>query len=70
MAEKIPAYSLVHTYMFFSGLIIEWQKKIEWQNSWVKAFVMAIVFTIVSVAFFYYYLKLAIPMGLLSSIIV
>lgn len=39
MAEKIPAYSLVHTYMFFSGLIIEWQKKIEWQNSWVKAFV-------------------------------
>ena len=34
MAEKIPAYSLVHTYMFFSGLII-----IEWQNSWVKAFV-------------------------------
>ena len=39
-------------------------------KSWAKAFIMAIVFTIVSVAFFYYYLKLAIPMGLLSGIIV
>ncbi len=39
-------------------------------KSWIKAFIMAIVFTVVSVAFFYYYLKLAIPMGLLSAIIV
>ena len=39
-------------------------------KSWVKAIVMSVVFTIVSVAFFYYYLKLAIPMGLLSSILV
>lgn len=39
-------------------------------KSWIKAFVMAIVFTIISVLFFYTYLKLAIPMGLLSSIIV
>ena len=39
-------------------------------KSWIKAFIMAIVFTVVSVVFFYYYLKLAIPMGLLSSILV
>ena len=39
-------------------------------KSWVKAIIMSVVFTVVSVAFFYYYLKLAIPMGLLSSIIV
>ena len=39
-------------------------------KSWVKDIVMSVVFTIVSVAFFYYYLKLAIPMGLLSSILV
>lgn len=39
-------------------------------KSWIKAIIMAVVFNIVSVAFFYYYLKLAIPMGLLSSILV
>lgn len=39
-------------------------------KSWIKAFIMAILFTIVSVLFFYTYLKLAIPMGLLSGIIV
>lgn len=39
-------------------------------KSWVKAIIMSVVFTVVSVAFFYYYLKLAIPMGLLSGIIV
>jgi len=39
-------------------------------KSWAKAIIMSVVFTVVSVAFFYYYLKLAIPMGLLSSIIV
>ena len=39
-------------------------------KSWVKAIIMSVVFTVVSIVFFYYYLKLAIPMGLLSSIIV
>ena len=39
-------------------------------KSWIKAIIMSVVFTVVSVVFFYYYLKLAIPMGLLSSIIV
>ena len=39
-------------------------------KSWAKAIIMSVVFTVVSVAFFYYYLKLAVPMGLLSSIIV
>lgn len=38
-------------------------------KSWIKAIIMALVFTIISVVFFYYYLKLAIPMGLLSSIL-
>lgn len=38
-------------------------------KSWIKAFMLAILFTIVSVLFFYTYLKLAIPMGLLSGII-
>ena len=39
-------------------------------KSWVKAILMAVIFTVISVLFFYTYLKLAIPMGLLSSIIV
>jgi len=39
-------------------------------KSWVKAIIMSVVFTVVSIVFFYYYLKLAIPMGLLSSILV
>ena len=39
-------------------------------KSWVKAILMAVIFTVVSVLFFYTYLKLAIPMGLLSGIIV
>jgi len=39
-------------------------------KSWLKAIIMSVVFTVISVLFFYYYLKLAIPMGLLSSIIV
>lgn len=39
-------------------------------KSWVKGIVMAVLFTIISVLFFYTYLKLSIPMGLLSGIIV
>ena len=39
-------------------------------KSWFKAILMAVIFTVVSVLFFYTYLKLAIPMGLLSGIIV
>lgn len=39
-------------------------------KSWVKAILMSVIFTVVSVLFFYYYLKLAIPMGLLSAILV
>ena len=39
-------------------------------KSWLKAIIMSVVFTVISVLFFYYYLKLAIPMGLLSGIIV
>lgn len=39
-------------------------------KSWIKAILMAVIFTVISVLFFYTYLKLAIPMGLLSSIIV
>lgn len=39
-------------------------------KSWVKAILMSVIFTVVSVLFFYTYLKLAIPMGLLSGIIV
>ena len=38
-------------------------------KSWIKAILMAVIFTVISVLFFYTYLKLAIPMGLLSSII-
>ena len=39
-------------------------------KSWVKAILLAVIFTVISVLFFYTYLKLAIPMGLLSGIIV
>ena len=39
-------------------------------KSWAKAIIMSVVFTVVSIVFFYYYLKLAIPMGLLSAILV
>ncbi len=39
-------------------------------KSWIKAIAMSLIFTVVSVLFFYSYLKLAIPMGLLSGIIV
>ena len=38
-------------------------------KSWVKGILMSLIFTVVSVLFFYTYLKLAIPMGLLSSIL-
>ena len=38
-------------------------------KSWVKAIAMSLIFTVVSVLFFYTYLKLAIPMGLLSGIL-
>ena len=38
-------------------------------KSWVKAILMSLIFTVVSVLFFYTYLKLAIPMGLLSGIL-
>jgi len=38
-------------------------------KSWVKAIAMSLIFTVVSVLFFYTYLKLAIPMGVLSGIL-
>ena len=38
-------------------------------KSWVKCLILAVVFTVCSVLFFYTYLKLSIPMGLLSWLI-
>lgn len=38
-------------------------------KSWIKCLLMSVVFTVCSVLFFYTYLKLSIPMGLLSWLI-
>lgn len=38
-------------------------------KSWKKCIILAIVFTVCSVLFFYTYLRLSIPMGILSGII-
>ncbi len=38
-------------------------------KSWLKCLIMSVAFTVCSVLFFYTYLKLSIPMGLLSGII-
>ena len=38
-------------------------------KSWIKCIITAVIFTVVSVLFFHTYLKLNIPMGLLSVII-
>ena len=38
-------------------------------KSWIKAILTALLFTVVSILFFFYYLKLSVPMGLLSGII-
>ena len=38
-------------------------------KSWIKAVLTALLFTTASILFFYYYLKLSVPMGLLSGLI-
>ena len=38
-------------------------------KSWIKAILTAVLFTAGSVLFFFYYLKLSVPMGLLSGLI-
>lgn len=51
---------------FIMMMIMYW---LSGGKSWIKCFVVSIVFTICSVLFFYTYLKLSIPMGLLSWLI-
>ena len=38
-------------------------------KSWIKAILTAVLFTTASILFFFYYLKLSVPMGLLSGLI-
>ena len=51
---------------FIMMIIMYW---LSGGKSWIKCLVLSIIFTICSVLFFYTYLKLSIPMGLLSWLI-
>lgn len=51
---------------FIMMIIMYW---LSGGKSWLKGIIMSVIFTVVSVLFFYTYLKLSIPMGLLSFLI-
>lgn len=51
---------------FIMMIIMYW---LSGGKSWIKCLIMSLIFTVCSVLFFYTYLKLSIPMGLLEFLI-